>query len=653
MTSHVKHTKVNIITRLPLRGNLDITYRCNNNCRHCWLKVFPRSPEIQSELNTDEIKIIIDDAIRLGCREWTISGGEPMLRPDFSEIFDYITSKSSSYSINTNGTLITPEIAELMKRKGRKMIALYGATADVHDHITRNPGSFQATIKGLKLLLEVGADFIIQLIPVKDNYHQFKEMVKLAKSLSSHWRIGVPWQFLSAEEDTKINEEVRFKRFDPMEVIKLDRSQITAEESEREDFSCFSEDDRMFVSCIDYRREFYIDSYGHMTLCRFITDPSLRYDLRKGSFQDCWETFIPSLKDVVKKGKKYRYDFKSCDLKSVCGWCPVYGYFEQKHFSAPIEYLCQVAKENRKIIDDWERNHCRYFKCADITVKIESDLPISENTFHPTFYPFQTDGPGENMIFLQHYFKMPHLNNKDLGTAVYQSRGWEIRKNGSSWKYISFLKDSGKIKKIAIFNKDHTVINVYNDEIKMTEDEDLRSLYHDDVFLTQISLAHILAYRGGFFLHSSGVVIDGRGILFVGDSGAGKSTIRNMALSNNKIKPLCNDRNIVRKQLDEYRIYGTWIYGDLSDVQAVSVPLGAIMFLEQAQENLIILLEDRLEVTKRLLQCVIRPIESIEWWDKTLSIVGAISQEVPCYRLKFDLTGRIIDQLEDTCHWLI
>ena len=87
-----------------------------------------------------------------------------MLRPDFSEIFDYITSHAKTYSINTNGTLITPEIAELMKRKGNKMVALYGATADVHDRVTRNPGSFAATMRGFSLLKEAGAGFVVQII---------------------------------------------------------------------------------------------------------------------------------------------------------------------------------------------------------------------------------------------------------------------------------------------------------------------------------------------------------------------------------------------------------------------------------------------------------------------------------------------------------
>jgi MoaA/NifB/PqqE/SkfB family radical SAM enzyme len=101
------------VPRLPLEGILDLTYRCNNNCRHCWLRIPPQAKERQRELSFDEVKHIVDEARKLGCQKWSISGGEPMLRPDFAEIFTYITDKSVSYSLNTNGTLITPEIARL------------------------------------------------------------------------------------------------------------------------------------------------------------------------------------------------------------------------------------------------------------------------------------------------------------------------------------------------------------------------------------------------------------------------------------------------------------------------------------------------------------------------------------------------------------
>ena len=64
----------------------------------------------------DELIKIVDEAREMGCRRWSISGGEPMLRADFVEIFDYITRKSVNYSLNTNGSLITPKIAQILKR---------------------------------------------------------------------------------------------------------------------------------------------------------------------------------------------------------------------------------------------------------------------------------------------------------------------------------------------------------------------------------------------------------------------------------------------------------------------------------------------------------------------------------------------------------
>jgi len=160
--------------RIPLEGNLDLTYRCNNNCRHCWVRISPHAPEKKDELSLEEIEQLAADARKMGCQNWNISGGEPMLRPDFPEIFDYLTHKAVFYRLNTNGTLITPEIARLLRRQGSKMVALYGATAGVHDHITRTPGSFEAAMQGFAYLKEAGAAFTVQLIPMQDNYHQLR-----------------------------------------------------------------------------------------------------------------------------------------------------------------------------------------------------------------------------------------------------------------------------------------------------------------------------------------------------------------------------------------------------------------------------------------------------------------------------------------------
>ena len=250
MTEYVQTKKVTNIPRIPLEGSIDLTYRCNNNCRHCWISIPAGSPEKEKELTFDEIGNIVDDARKMGCRRWSISGGEPMLRPDFADIFDYITRKSATYSINTNGTFITPEIARLMKRKGSKMVALYGATAEIHDHITRNPGSFEAVMQGFAYLKEAGAGFIVQLIPMRDNYHQFNEMVTTAKSLSRHWRVGAAWLYLSADGDPERNREIKRQRLSPKEVVDLDKPDLSYDEwmgETEHNYPHTDEDDHLFA----------------------------------------------------------------------------------------------------------------------------------------------------------------------------------------------------------------------------------------------------------------------------------------------------------------------------------------------------------------------------------------------------------------------
>ena len=73
-----------MIPRLPLEGGLDLTYRCNLNCRHCWLRLPENAGEKSNELGFSEIRRLADEARELGCRRWSISGGEPMLAPRFS-----------------------------------------------------------------------------------------------------------------------------------------------------------------------------------------------------------------------------------------------------------------------------------------------------------------------------------------------------------------------------------------------------------------------------------------------------------------------------------------------------------------------------------------------------------------------------------------
>lgn len=643
--SHIQRAQN--LPRLPLEGNIDLTYRCNNNCRHCWLRIPPESADKKEELSFGEIRKLVDDARKMGCRRWSVSGGEPMLRPDFHEIFDYITANSGSYSINTNGTLITPKIAKLLKRKGVKMVVLYGATADIHDHITRSPGSFEAAMRGFSYLKEAGTAFTVQLIPMKDNYHQFKEMISLAESLSKYYRVGAGWLFLSACGDKERNAEIIRQRLSPKDAVELDKPDLSYEESIKGLVSpCAkrSNDKYLFRFCIKTRRDFHIDPYGKMTFCCFIKDPLLRYDLRKGNFQECWDKFIPSLATKVKVNEEYKSNCGSCELREDCRFCPVYAYLEHRDYNKKVEYLCAAAGENRKFKENWLKEHRRYFRIAGITIQVDADLPINNETFHSKFKYFIAAGPGEDNVTIRHHFSLPDLNLHDLGREVYRKLPWAIYKKGDSWIYlgISSRKKNNNLHQVAVFNSDHTKARIYN----RREEDFLKGNLHSLTMLPtdQLLLARILADRGGLYLHSCGAIFEGKGLLFTGHSEAGKSTMAR--LLKGKAEILCDDRMIVRRQRKGFRIYGTWSHGEVPEISANSAPLRAILFLEKSPENKLILLEDKKEISRRILSCLIRPFISVDWWEKTLFLVDKIVKEVPCYILHFDKSGEVVDLLK-------
>lgn len=635
----------NLIPRLPLEGNIDLTYRCNNNCHHCWLWLSENSSEKRRELSFPDWRHIVDEARSQGCQSWMISGGEPMIHPDFTEIFDYLTSKAITYSLNTNGTLITPEIARLMKRKGSKMIALYGADRNVHDMITRNPGSFDEMMKGISLLKDFGVGFTVQVVPMKDNWHQLDKMTGLAKSLSSSYRIGASWLYYSSSGTAAKNKEIESQRLSPEQVVKLDPPN-PGYDSKIELANCSlnltkndQTDDRIFAECISQRNSFHVDPYGKMTFCSFVKDPSLRYDLLKGDFKEAWDDFIPSLSDKVRGGKEYLNNCKSCEKSDDCSWCGVYSWLEHRRFSAPVKYLCDIAEVTGKYKKEWISSHRRYYDIAGVTIQIDSDLPFTENSFLPKFDLFKTDIPGEDIVQIRIHFEIPEISDKDMGEEVYRKPPWAIFRKKGSWIYrqISVDPEDKTLRRLVVFNKDHTTAEIYMDRPELFSEVSHHSL---TMFPTdQILLSRIFADRRGLSLHSSGMIIHGAGLLFAGRSEAGKSTTVSLLKDEGEI--LCDENIVVRRWEEGFRIHGTWSHGDIPIVSNNEAPLKAVLFLEKSDENKIIPLTDKKEVTRRLLPRLMRPLITADWWEKSLATTEMLVDEVPAYIMKFDKTGNI------------
>ncbi len=307
-------------------------------------------------------------------------------------------------------------------------------------------------------------------------------------------------------------------------------------------------------------------------------------------------------------------------------------------------------------------DHVRYYEIAGITVQVESDLPITDATFDKKFVKFRVEGPGVDTVVIRHHFGLPTSPPWSDGPAdareVYRKPPWAIHRAGDSWVYQGIAADTDDpwCYRVAVFSADHSQGDIYT--IDEWRDHWLAGGLHSlTMFPTdQIFVARLLADRGGCLLHSGGLVVDGHGLLFVGHSGAGKSTTMQLAQEKfgDRVEILCDDRNIVRSWPDGFRngapglyVHGAWSHGDIAEVSSAAAPLRAILLLEQHRRNDIALVSDRRQTLKRLLPMLVKPLVTADWWQKELDVLQSIVEHIPCYVMRFDKSGQVMDELED------
>ena len=288
----------------------------------------------------------------------------------------------------------------------------------------------------------------------------------------------------------------------------------------------------------------------------------------------------------------------------------------------------------------------RYYQVAGITIRVNSDLEITDTTFAPKFKLFEVKEPGDDIIVINHHFDLPEFNAEHFGKIIYDQSPWIIYENDGFYTYILLTSpepDDDRVNQIMFCNKDYSEITVYNNDMYT---EGFKKGHKGALTLNptdQIILAQVLSRRDGCYFHSDGMIIDGNGYLFVGHSGAGKSTIATMLQDKGEI--LCDDRMIIRKLDSEYKIYGNWSHGTLPIVSASSTHLKAIFFLNQSEKNLIEPVNKTMDKVKTLISCMVKPLNSDKWWNSSIDLIEDIAIKIPCYNLFFNKNGEIYEEI--------
>src|SRR5436305_3540798 len=138
---------------VPLSVHLDVTYRCNERCIHCYL-----DHDDHGEMTTAEIKDVLKQMADAGVFFLSLSGGEVMMRRDFLDIVEYARSLMFNVKVKTNAVMIGRDEARRLRQLGVEQIqiSVYSHRPEVHDAITKLPGSLKRTMAAIKFLKAEG-----------------------------------------------------------------------------------------------------------------------------------------------------------------------------------------------------------------------------------------------------------------------------------------------------------------------------------------------------------------------------------------------------------------------------------------------------------------------------------------------------------------
>lgn len=326
--------------RRLLSATLEVTQRCNNICTHCYMDPAGREPDPDPPL---EFLLELLGALREEeCLFVALTGGEPLVRPDFPELYEAIKRRGFIPIVMTNGRLVTEEIADLLCQLPPKAVSvsIYGATAKTYEAVSRAPGSFEEAMAGIRRLRARDVNLEVKTMALRSNYHELDDMRAVAEEL------GVPFRYDTVLMPTIDGEtHVLRERLEPETIVELDRRDPQRMRSLRESVERSRErpyNPHLF-SCLAGEYGIYVAANGTVLPCsagRAHAWPLDRAQLRESLRHIFHDELLPAVRQRVVG----EYPCGKCRLRSVCGSCSALRELEMGSARLPSPFGCRVAK---------------------------------------------------------------------------------------------------------------------------------------------------------------------------------------------------------------------------------------------------------------------------------------------------------------------
>jgi radical SAM protein with 4Fe4S-binding SPASM domain len=315
---------------------IELTYGCNLRCVHC----YNPTHRAKGELETAQIKALIDQLVEAGGLDLAFTGGEIFRRRDLFEVLAYAAAKGCLITLLTNATLITAERADRIQALHPHCveISIYGATQETYERATRVPGSFQAFLIGVQLLRERTIPLLIKMPVMTVNQHE----VLQAKELVEGW--GIKFVY-STEVFPRVDgslEPLQY-RLAPDEVVRVDETILgsrrwRAEGGVGKDESCRAHEG--LFSCKCGKTSLAVTPYGRMNLC--VSLPTPQFDLLSGTIAEGWRVLV-DLVNQAAASPGDAYECPQCPVQSHCRQGPMNAWLERGRLDPCLPYFKELA----------------------------------------------------------------------------------------------------------------------------------------------------------------------------------------------------------------------------------------------------------------------------------------------------------------------
>lgn len=338
------------INKIPLAGSFELTSRCTLDCKMCY--IHKRSSDKSAIAEEKDAKFWIDLAAKArdsGMLMLLLTGGEPLLRSDFDEIYTECKKLGLLVSVNTNATLLNEDKIRLFTEYPPQKISitLYGASPETYGKLCGNASAYQKVTDSIRKLKNAGVNIKLNYSITPDNVEDIPAVTAFAKELDVPVK-AASYMFsptrtcgetfrLTPEEAAKAKLDWQRNMFGDEETKRILIKSDAIPESN--DISCSQR-----INCRAGLSTFWVTWKGEMTPCGMMSGPNVPIQ----DFTQAWKKICEE-RDKIFLPK----ECSTCLLRKKCDMCAAVSMAECGKSDSVPPYACQKAHEFQKICNEF------------------------------------------------------------------------------------------------------------------------------------------------------------------------------------------------------------------------------------------------------------------------------------------------------------